>query len=150
MKLCITASGPDLDATTDTSFGRAPWLLIVDTDTLAVGAVKNSSAEARQGAGIAAAQLIADHGAEALLTGRVGPKARAALESAGIVIHEGLVREPVREALKRFRQDTSAGTGADATAGIAAGGGTCRGRGQGMGRGRGRGQGQGRCMRRQG
>ncbi|MFP7755900.1 NifB/NifX family molybdenum-iron cluster-binding protein [Thermodesulfobacteriota bacterium B35] len=143
MKLCITASGPDLDSTTDTSFGRAPWLLIVDTDSMAVGAVENASAAARQGAGIAAAQLIADHGAEALLTGRVGPKARAALDAAGIRIYEGLARETVRDALRRFMQNPPVADRAAAAA--ATGGGGCRGRGPGQGRGQGRGQGQ--CMR---
>ncbi|HFQ89977.1 MAG TPA: dinitrogenase iron-molybdenum cofactor biosynthesis protein [Desulfobulbus sp.] len=143
MKLCITASGPELDSITDSSFGRAPWLLIVDTGTMAVEAVQNSSAAARQGAGIAAAQLIADHGAEALLTGRVGPKARAALDASGIRVYEGLARETVREALQRFmNKELSAAPAGDAAPGAAggAGGGGCQGRG--MGRGQGRGQGQ--------
>ncbi len=147
MKLCITASGPDLDATTDTSFGRAPWLLVIDTDSLAVGAVENSSATARQGAGIAAAQLIADNGVEALLTGRVGPKARAALDSAGIQVFEGLAREPVRDALRRFKEGFFSGAGGAAGAGASGpvNSGGCRGQGRGMGRGQGKGQGQ--CMR---
>lgn len=146
MKLCITATGPDLDSVTDLSFGRAPWLLIVDTDSLNVEAVENSSAAARQGAGIAATQLIVDHGAEALLTGRVGPKARAALDAAGVRIYEGLAREPVREALQRFKEERFSGVRAEKTASAAVGDSRCRGRGMG----RRQGMGQGQCMRRGG
>jgi len=141
MKLCITAVGNSMESMTDESFGRAPWLVIVDTATgTLVEAVQNSGVQATQGAGIAAAQTIADRGVEALLTGRVGPKAQAALEAAGIKIYENIASCTVREALEQLiagRYDQSSGT----SAGYGPGCGPGRGRGQG---GRGRGMGMGR------
>jgi predicted Fe-Mo cluster-binding NifX family protein len=141
MKLCITAAGNSLDAMTDESFGRAPWLVIVDTDTQAlVEAVENSGVQASQGAGIAAAQAVADRGVQALLTGRVGPKAQAALQAAGIQIYENINRATVRQVLEEFNSGRySVSTGA--SSGYGAGCGPGKGRGQG-GRGGGRGMGR--------
>ncbi|RPI36017.1 MAG: dinitrogenase iron-molybdenum cofactor biosynthesis protein [Nitrospiraceae bacterium] len=105
MKLCITSSGRDLDALADERFGRAEFFLIVDTDTLSVEAVMNTAQAAGQGAGIGAAQIIADKGADALLTGVVGPNAFQSLKEAGIIIYEGLSdNDTAREALEKFKK----------------------------------------------
>ncbi len=141
MKLCITAAGNSLDARTDNAFGRAPWLIIVDTQQKdMVYGIENSGVNASRGAGIAAAQAIADKGAGGLLTGRVGPKARAALQAAGVKIYENLGPCTVREALDRFnagQYQELIGAGDD-------------GSGYGPGKGGGRGQGQGRGQGRRG
>jgi len=77
MKLCITANGSNLESSTNTAFGRAPWLIFIDPESMALQAMKNSAANASQGAGIGAAQLVADNGAAAVLTSRVGPRLRS-------------------------------------------------------------------------
>jgi predicted Fe-Mo cluster-binding NifX family protein len=105
MKLCITATGKGLHDSVDTSFGRAPYLLIVNTETSTVEPLPNRGLSAQHGAGIAAAQLISDKGAECLLTGSVGPKAFAALQSAGIKIFESVAPgDTVKESLIKFGQ----------------------------------------------
>ncbi len=143
MKICITAVGNDLSSATESSFGRAPWFLIVDTNSDNVEPVENSSVTVSQGAGIAAAQTIADKQVQALLTGRVGPKAQAALSAAGIKIYEGLAQTTVQQALEQFRQGQFKESYADGATGNAAGIGRGRGMGSGGGRGCGRGGGAG-------
>jgi predicted Fe-Mo cluster-binding NifX family protein len=135
MKLCITAAGNTLSAPTDSSFGRASWFMFVDTDSEVTEALANSSADAVQGAGIAAAQLMAEHKVDAVLTGKLGPKAQAALTAAGIAMYEGLARCTVGEALAQFRAGHYSSAGAAAPAAGMGGG-----RGQGCGRGGGRGK----------
>jgi predicted Fe-Mo cluster-binding NifX family protein len=140
MKLCITAVGNSIEARTDNSFGRAPWLIIVDTEQNSiVNAIENRGVNASQGAGIAAAQAIADQGADGLLTGRVGPKAQAALQAAGVKIYEDIDPCTVREALDRFK----GGQYRESTAAAEYGAGCGPGKGSGRGGG-GRGRGQGR------
>lgn len=99
MKVAITARGTTLDSEVDPRFGRAPYILIVDSDTLECEAMDNSgNANAFQGAGIQAAVAVSDKGAEVLMTGYCGPKAFATLQAAGIkVVDEvsGVVREAV-------------------------------------------------------
>lgn len=147
MKLCVTSTGNTLDAKADGSFGRAHYFIIIDTDTLQFEAVANSNADASQGAGIAAAQTISDLGVEGLLTGYVGPKALAALETTGIKIFEGVsVTDSVQDAVKKFNDGTHKVKDMKTNAPMG-GQGKCRaggggGRGRGGGRGMGRGQGQ--------
>lgn len=77
-----------LDARLDPRFGRAQGYLLCDTAT---GAVRRLDAASNmslaQGAGIQAAQAAADAGAEAVITGHVGPKAFTALRRGGIAIY---------------------------------------------------------------
>lgn len=151
MKLCITAAGNGKDAATDAAFGRAPWFILVDTATEAFQAVENTSAQATQGAGIAAAQTMSENGVDAVLTGRLGPKAKAALEASGITMYEGLGQSTVAEALQQFQAGnyTTGTTGASSASPTASctprGNGAGQGRGgNGQGNGQGRGGGQGR------
>lgn len=134
MKLCISSTGRDTDARVDTSFGRAPYFLIIDTETMANEVVKNTAAEAGHGAGIAAAQLVSDKGADAVLSGFVGPNAFDALKASGIRIFEGVtIDDTVREAVAGFKE----GDYREITT-PSAGPGQGGGRGRGSGRGRGR------------
>ena len=103
MKVCITAQGTDMEAEVDPRFGRAQQFIVADTETGASEAHDNSqNLNAMQGAGVQAAQNVADLGVEALVTGNVGPKAFAALNAAGIKIYVG-ASGTVRDALAQFR-----------------------------------------------
>lgn len=105
MKLCITSTGKELEAKIDTRFSWAAYFLIIDTDTNGLEVVENTAAASGQGAGIGAAQLVADKGVEGLLTGRVGPNAWDAFRISGIKLFEGVSSEDsVKEALARFQK----------------------------------------------
>jgi predicted Fe-Mo cluster-binding NifX family protein len=103
VKIALSASGPTLEAAVDPRFGRAPYLLMVDPDTLEFEAVANQiNLQAAQGAGIQAASLAARYHPAAVLTGHCGPKAFQTLRAAGIpVIVE--VSGPVRQVVEQYR-----------------------------------------------
>lgn len=104
MKIALSANGPDLEAQVDPRFGRAPYFLIVDPETLECEAVPNqTNLQAPQGAGIQAAALVARYKPAAVLTGHCGPKAFHTLEAAGIDVIVG-VEGSVREAVEQYRQ----------------------------------------------
>jgi len=85
MKIAITSYGEDLQSKMDKSFGRAKWFVLADSETGAFEAHSNKqNVHAAQGAGIQAAQNVANLGAEALLTGNVGPNAFRVLSAAGV------------------------------------------------------------------
>lgn len=103
MKVVVTAQGRNLDSPVDPRFGRAQYFLLIDTETgqfTAHGNVQNLNAA--QGAGIQAAQTIVQLGAEAVLTGNVGPKAFATLQAGQVAIHPGTAGT-VRQALEAWR-----------------------------------------------
>lgn len=104
MKIAVTSKGTLLDSEVDPRFGRAPYILIVDTDTLAFEVVDNSdNANAFKGAGIQAATMVSDKGATVLMTGYCGPKAFATLEAAGVKVVNDITGQ-VREAVKHFKE----------------------------------------------
>ena len=84
MKIAVSATAPNLDAEVEPRFGRCPYFIIVDPDTMQFEAVENSSAMASGGAGIASGQVIAGKGVRAVLTGNCGPNAYQVLSAAGI------------------------------------------------------------------
>ena len=88
MKIAITSTGRDLDSEVDPRFGRAAYILIVDTDhSDEVEVLDNSeNINAFKGAGIQAAAMVSKKGAEVLLTGYCGPNAYKTLQAAGVKV----------------------------------------------------------------
>jgi predicted Fe-Mo cluster-binding NifX family protein len=149
MKIAVTAANPSLDGMIDPRFGRCPHFLIVETDDLRFEAVANPSLSLGGGAGIQAAQLMAEKGVRHVLTGNCGPNAYQTLSAAGIGVIVGC-SGAVRNAITEFtagRLAAAAEPNVTDHFGTAAGpASTDYGRntsGPGMGRGGGRGMGRG-------
>jgi predicted Fe-Mo cluster-binding NifX family protein len=105
MKLCITSDGKDLDSSVEETFGRSPYFVIIDTETTETKSIRNTAVHSGHGAGIGAAQIISDEGAEALLTGIVGPNAFTALKASRIKVFEGASEfDSIRVALEKFKK----------------------------------------------
>ena len=98
MRIAVAATGETLDAEVSEQFGRCPYFVIVDSETLSFEAVANPGAAMSGGAGPAAVQELVNQGAEVALAGTYGPKAQQALEAAGLRYGEagGKVRDAVR------------------------------------------------------
>jgi predicted Fe-Mo cluster-binding NifX family protein len=103
-RVAVTAVGPDLSDSVDERFGRARYVQFVDVESLRVASFDNAeNRNALQGAGLAAAELVSARGATAVITGHLGPKAKSALEEAGIAGYQGTGMS-VREAVEALRQ----------------------------------------------
>ena len=68
------------------SFGRAPYFLFRDTETGTTEIQTNTAAEAQGGAGLKAAQIVADAGTTDLITVRCGENAAEVLRAAEVQI----------------------------------------------------------------
>lgn len=131
MKVAVSASGGTLDSPVDPRFGRSPYYVLVDTETMEYEALPNTSMNAPSGAGIGAAQVVARKGVDAVLTGSAGPNATQVLSQSGIEILTG-AQGTVRQVVDAFKKgELKASTQAGYV-------GYGRGGGRGMGRGRGR------------
>lgn len=99
MKIGVAAMGESLDVQVSGQFGRCPYFVIVDPETLEFEAFSNPAAQMPGGAGPAAVQELVNHGVNTAVAGRIGPKAEQALEAAGIKFSAatGTVREAVQD-----------------------------------------------------
>jgi predicted Fe-Mo cluster-binding NifX family protein len=150
MKICVTSTGPTMDASVDPRFGRCQYFVFVNSETMEYEAMPNPGIGASSGAGIQAAQTVADKGAGVVITGQVGPNAIETLGATNISIVTG-ASGTVSDAIEQYKsgrlQAVPAAPGAPATGmpatGMPATGMPGAGMGRGMGRGGGRGGGRG-------
>lgn len=103
MKVAISSTGRNLESPVDPRFGRCPYFIIVDVETLAYEVISNSTVGTLHGAGIQAAQLVASKGVGAILTGNIGPNAFKALSAVGVEVLTG-ASGTVKQALERFKR----------------------------------------------
>jgi predicted Fe-Mo cluster-binding NifX family protein len=73
-------------------------------------AISNDSTNAAHGAGIQAAQTVANMGAKVVITGNVGPNAFNVLSAAGIKLVTG-VSGSIREAVEKYKSGQLKETG---------------------------------------
>jgi predicted Fe-Mo cluster-binding NifX family protein len=102
MKIAITVTNPTLNADLDVRFGRCPYFLLVDSESMEVEIINNSTNAQGGGAGIQSAQSLAKHHVAAVLTGNCGPNAQQVLCAAGIDVYLGC-NGTVSETLARFK-----------------------------------------------
>ncbi len=106
MKIAVTSRGKNLDSEVDPRFGRAAYILIVDSETFEFEALDNQeNVNAFKGAGIQAAAMISDKGAEVLLTGYCGPNAFKTLRAAKVKVAND-ASGAVGDAVKAFNDGT--------------------------------------------
>lgn len=105
MIICVPSDGQTIDSHVDPKFGRAPFLLIIDTDTMDCKAISNEGVNSLGGAVITAAKAAVDSGTQALLAGNCGPNAHKILNAANIQVFTGL-SGIVKEAVDIFKTGT--------------------------------------------
>jgi len=87
MKVAVTSQGKELSSEIDPRFGRAKWLIVVDTEEGDFKAYDNVlNLNAVQGAGIQTGQNIANLGVEAVITGNIGPNAFKTLDAVNVKV----------------------------------------------------------------
>ena len=106
MKICFTAKGTTLDAPTEERFGRAPYFILVESETGAFEAIVNPFADGGGGVGPKAAQVLITNNVKALVSGQVGGNAREVLAAAGIAMYTYRAGGSVRDAFDRFSKNT--------------------------------------------
>jgi len=151
MKIAVSSSGTNINSQIDPRFGRCSYFVIVNTDDMSFEAFENESMALRGGAGIQSSQFVVSKGAEAIITGNVGPNAVQTLSATGVKIFMGQTGS-VREAVERYKRGDIKPQGSPnvdnhyGMDGGASGMGRMCGMGRGMGMGQGMGKGMGRCM----
>lgn len=106
MKVAVTSTGNSLDSEVSPVFGRCPYFIIVDLEDGEIKGdlpVNNPAKNEMGGAGIKAAQFVANSEAKALISGAVGPNAFDILKQVGIKVYK-LESGSVKDNLKLFSE----------------------------------------------
>lgn len=106
MKVCITSKGATLDSPAEERFGRAPYFIIIESETGAFEAIQNPLVDGAGGVGPKAAQVLISHDVKALISGMVGGNAREALAAAGIAMYTYRDGGTVKDAFDKFTAST--------------------------------------------
>ena len=80
MKIIITSKGNNLNSKFDLRFGRGAFLCVFNTETKNTEFIENENKDINGGAGTKTAEKVAELGAERVISGDFGPKAKTLLE----------------------------------------------------------------------
>lgn len=85
MIVIITAQEGTIDSPVNARFGRSPYLVKVNTDSMDWEAFENASIHHAHGAGVATAQFVIDQKVDLVMSGDFGPNAANTLNAAGVL-----------------------------------------------------------------
>ncbi len=116
MKIGISSTGKTLDDNVDVRFGRCPYFLIVEIEDKRIKgakAVENTAAAQAGGAGITAAQIVANEKADAVISVNFGPRAFDVFNQLGIKVYQGQgkIRDVVQQLIDGKLTETTTPTG---------------------------------------
>ncbi|MEA3464372.1 MAG: NifB/NifX family molybdenum-iron cluster-binding protein [Patescibacteria group bacterium] len=103
MKIAISSTGKKLESAIDAKFGRCSYFLIIEIDDkkiIGVRAIENTAAEQMGGAGITAAEIVANEKVGAVITANLGPRAFSVFRQFGIKIYQG--QGNIKNAIQKF------------------------------------------------
>lgn len=106
MRIAISTKGDSISSPFDPRFGRAAHFVLVDDASGSWESRANPASSAGGGAGVQAAQFIANQGAGAVISGDFGPNAFEALSAAGVQMIQADDRSSLtaQELLADFRE----------------------------------------------
>lgn len=102
MKIIVSSTGKDIDSEVADTFGRCPYFLLIDIEGKEiknVEAIENISKDQKGGAGISAAQKVAEKDVDAVISRNIGPRALDVLKQFNIKTYneEGMIKEVLKK-----------------------------------------------------
>jgi len=102
MKIAVSSTGKNLTDSVSEVFARCPYFIIAEIENQEIKrfeAMKNESENQMGGAGISAAQLMAEKNINAVITKNVGPRALDVLKqfNIGIYYGDGAIKKVLQE-----------------------------------------------------
>ena len=103
MKIAVSSMDKTIDGNVFDVFGRCPYFVIIEIkkgEVKKTEVIKNESTDQMSGAGMSAAQLMAEKNVNAVITGNVGPRALDVLKQFNIKIYSG--NGAIKEVLQKY------------------------------------------------
>jgi predicted Fe-Mo cluster-binding NifX family protein len=105
MRIGISANGKNLEDKVSEVFARCPYFIIAEIENGKIKsfeAIENETSGRMGGAGVSAAQLMAEKDVKAVITKNIGPRAFEVLRQFNIEVYQG--EGEVKKAIEEFIQ----------------------------------------------
>lgn len=102
MKIAVPSEEKRLESNVNQSFGRTEYFVVAESETLEFEVIDNQAVSSQGGAGIKAAQAVADSGANVVITFHCGQNAADVLKAADIKIMKA-VPGTVTEMIEKYK-----------------------------------------------
>lgn len=106
MKLAIALKENEYNSSVDERFGRAPFFIIIDSDTKEFELIENEAKDEATGAGLKAVKNLLKHEIDIIIAGEIGPKAGELIYDLEIPTFKFKDLEKVDEIVKAFNENT--------------------------------------------
>lgn len=103
MRIGISANGKSSEDSVSEVFARCPFFIMAEIENGKIKsfeAIENEAESRAGGAGIFAAQLMAEKGVTTVITGNIGPRSFEVLRQFNIEVYQG--KGKVKEAIEKF------------------------------------------------
>jgi predicted Fe-Mo cluster-binding NifX family protein len=105
VKIAVSSMGKSIESNISDVFARCPFFIIAEIENQKIDKteiIENENTNQMSGAGISAAQLMAEKNVNAIITGNVGPRAFDVLRQFNIEVYhgEGKVKEVIEKFIK--------------------------------------------------
>ena len=104
MKIALPISDKSADAEIYDSFGRAPFYLIYSTSTKETEFLDHRAVVSQGGAGVRAAQVLADNGVRVIISPQCGENAEKILRNSEVLIYQS-VSGSIQENIEAYQQN---------------------------------------------
>ena len=105
MKLAITLKENEYNSSVDERFGRAPFFIIIDSDTKEFEIIENEAKDEATGAGLKAVKNLLKYEIDTIIAGEIGPKAGELIYDLEIPTFKFKDLEKVDEIVKAFNEN---------------------------------------------
>lgn len=104
MKIALPVCEKSIEGDIYDSFGRAPYYLLYNTNTKETDFLDHRAVVSQGGAGIRAAQVLADNGVRAIITPQCGENAEKILRNAEVLVYKSIPGS-IQENIEAFISD---------------------------------------------
>lgn len=118
MRIAISSEGKTLESKIDVRFGRCPYFAIIEIDKKKKQItnkkfIENTAQAQMGGAGITAAEIVANEKVNAIITTNLGPRAFQVFGQLGIEIYraEGKIKKAIEDFMNNKLQQVNEATG---------------------------------------
>ena len=106
MKLAIALKENNYNSSVDERFGRAPFFIIIDSDTKEFEIIENEAKDEATGAGLKAVKNLLKYEIDIIIAGEIGPKAGELIYDLEIPTFKFKDLEKVDEIVNAFNENT--------------------------------------------